>query len=216
MSTDKQLQQTALDHLKWLPNVNAADIGVTAKDGIVTLTGTVETYAEKRAAEQAVLQVKGVKGVAEEIEVKLPFNTTYGDAEIAEAAANRLAWDVWLPKDAVKVVVSKGWVTLTGDVEWHYQHDAAADAICTLRGVTGVSNQIGIKPKANVRDIKSSIDFALHRSRWFQPETVAVRAVGGKVTLTGDVETADERSLAATTAWAAPGVTSVTNDIHVL
>ena len=214
MSDDKQLKQSVLDELKWEPSVNAAHIGVTTKDGVVTLMGSVETYAEKHGAETAALRVKDVKAVAEEIEVKLPFSVKHGDSEIAEAAVNRLAWNSSVPKDAVKVTVSKGWVTLTGDVHWHYQHDAAADAVRTLRGVIGVSNKIAIKPQANAGNIKSDIMVALHRS-WFSPEKIDVSAYDGKVTLTGTVEYWDERALAGTTAWAAPGVTSVTNDIRV-
>ena len=214
MSNDKQLKQSVLDELKWEPSVNAAHIGVTTKDGIVTLMGSVETYAEKHGAETAALRVKDVKAVAEEIEVKLPFSVKHGDSEIAEAAVNRLAWDSSVPKDAVKVAVSKGWVTLTGDVHWHYQHDAAAATVRTLWGVTGVSNQIAIKPQANAGNIKSDIMIALNRS-WFSPEKIDVSAHNGKVTLTGTVEYWDERALAGITAWAAPGVTSVTNDIRV-
>jgi osmotically-inducible protein OsmY len=214
MSDDKQLKQAVLEELKWEPSVNAAHIGVTTKDGVVTLMGSVESYAEKHGAETAALRVKDVKAVAEEIEVKLPFSVKHGDSEIAEAAVNRLAWDSSVPKDAVKVALSKGWVTLTGDVHWHYQHDAAADAVRTLWGVIGVSNQIAIKPQANANNIKSDIMVALHRS-WFSPEKIDVSAYDGKVTLTGTVEYWDERALAGTTAWAAPGVTSVTNDIRV-
>ncbi|MEO8532036.1 MAG: BON domain-containing protein [Deltaproteobacteria bacterium] len=214
MSDDKQLKQAVLDELKWEPSVNAAHIGVTTKDGVVTLMGSVETYVEKHAAETAALRVKDVKAVAEEIEVKLRFDVKHGDAEIAAAAVDRLAWNVSVPKDAVKVAVSKGWVTLTGNVHWHYQHDAAADAVRTLWGVTGVSNQIAIKPIANAGNIKSDIMVALNRS-WFAPEHINVATNDGKVTLTGTVEYWDERALAGTTAWAAPGVTSVTNDIRV-
>lgn len=214
MSDDKYLKQAVLDELNWEPSVNAAHIGVTTLDGVVTLMGSVETYAEKHAAETAALRVKDVKAVAEKIEVKLPYSVKHGDAEIAEAAIDRLAWNVSVPKDAVKVAVSKGWLTLTGEVHWHYQHDEAAAAVRTLWGVTGVSNQITIKPTADAGNIKSEIMVALNRS-WFKPEHIDVTANDGKVTLTGNVEYWDERALAGTTAWAAPGVTSVTNDIRV-
>jgi osmotically-inducible protein OsmY len=153
---------------------------------IVTLTGLVESYAEKHAAETATLRVKGVKAVAEEIEVKLPFSIKQGDAKITDAAVNRLTWYVLVPKDAVKVPVSKGWVTLTGDVHWHCQRDAAADALGTLWGVTRVSKQITIKPQANAANIKSDIIFALNRS-WFSPEKTHVTAHDGKVRLTRTV-----------------------------
>lgn len=214
MSDDIHLKQAVIDELKWEPSVNATQIGVTTKDGIVTLMGSVESYAEKHGAEMAALRIKDVKAVAEEIEVKLPFSVKHGDAEIAAAAVNRLDWNVSVPKDTVKVAVSKGWVTLSGQVHWHYQHDAAAHAVRTLWGVTGVSNQISIKPRVNAGDIKSDIMVALNRS-WFAPENIDVTARDGQVTLTGTVDYWDERALAATTAWAAPGVTSVTNDIRV-
>ncbi len=211
---DKHLKQAVLDELKWEPSVNAAHIGVAAHDGIVTLMGSVGSYAEKHAAERATLRVKDVKGVAEEIEVKLPSHVQHGDAEIAEAAVNRLAWNVSVPKDAVKVTVAKGWVTLTGSVHWRYQHDAAADAVHTLWGVTGVSNQSTIKPSVDARNIKADIEEALNRS-WFSPENISVTVHDGMVTLSGAVEYWDERALAGTTAWAAPGVTGVTNNIRV-
>lgn len=214
MSDDNHIKQAVLDELKWEPSVNAAHIGVTAKDGVVTLMGSVETYAEKHAAETATLRVKDVKAVAEEIEVKLPFSVKHGDAEIAAAAVARLAWNVSLPRDAIKVTVTNGWVTLTGEVHWHYQHNAAADAVRTLWGVRGVSNHIAIKPQANAGNIKSDIMLALHRS-WFAPNNIHVAANDGEVTLSGSVDYWDQRALAGTTAWAAPGVTSVTNDIRV-
>lgn len=214
MSNDTQLKQAVLDELKWEPSVDAADIGVTVKDGVVTLMGHVGNYAEKHAAEKAALRIKDVKGVAEEIDVNLPFSVKQDDAEIVEAVINRLAWNVSIPRDAVKASVSKGWVTLTGQVEWHYQHDAAADAVRHVWGVTGVSNQISIKSKANAGDIKSSILTALNRS-WFRPEHIDVAASDGKITLSGNVKNWSERALAGTTAWAAPGVTSVVNEIRV-
>ncbi|MCW1919950.1 BON domain-containing protein [Rhodobacter sp. KR11] len=214
MSDDTHLKQAVLDELKWEPSVNAAHIGVTAKDGVVTLMGSVSTYAEKHGAETAALRVKDVKAVAEEIEVKLPSDVKHGDAEIAAAAVDRLAWNTSVPKDAVKVTVNKGWVTLTGDVHWHFQHDAAADAVRRLWGVTGVSNQIAIKPQASAVNIKADIMSALNRS-WFSPEKIDVATTDGRVTLTGTVEYWDERELAGNAAWAAPGVTSVSNDIRV-
>ena len=215
MPADKILKQAVLDELKWEPSVDAAHIGVTAKDGIVTLMGTVATYAEKHAAEHATLRVKAVKAVADEIEVKLPSHVVHGDAEIADAAVNRLAWNVSVPKDSVKISVTKGWVTLTGTVEWRYQHDAAADAVRTLWGVTGVANQITIIPKVSANNIKAAITDALDRS-WSASEHIQVNTQDGVVTLTGEVDHWDERALAATTAWAAPGVTAVFNHIRVV
>jgi osmotically-inducible protein OsmY len=214
MSDDKRLKQAVLDELQWEPSVNAAHIGVTAKDGVVTLLGHVENFAEKSAAEKAARRVNEVRAVAEEIEVRLPFNIKHGDEEIASAAANRLQWDSAVPKGAVKAKVEKGWVTLTGEVDWHYQQDAAASDVRGLWGVIGVSNEITIKSKPNTSNIRDNILVALHRS-WFDPATINVTAQGGKVTLTGEVDSWYERDEAGSTAWAAPGTTSVENDISV-
>jgi len=214
MSDDKRLKQAVLDELQWEPSVNAAHIGVTAKDGVVTLMGHVENFAEKSAAERAARRVKEVRAVAEEIEVRLPFSVKHGDEEIASAAASRLQWDSAVPKGAVKVKVEKGWVTLTGDVDWHYQQDAAASDVRGLWGVIGVSNEIAIKPKPNTSNIRDKIMVALDRS-WFDPATINVTAQGGKVTLTGEVDSWYERDEAGSAAWAAPGTTSVQNDISV-
>ena len=214
MSDDKNLQQAVLDQLNWEPSVNAADIGVTAKSGVVTLMGHVESYPEKAAAERAARRVKCVKAVAEELEVRLPFSFKRGDEEIAAAAISRLKDNWSVPTDAIKVKVEKGWVTLTGEVEWHYQQEAAADDIRNLRGVTGISNEVSIKPRANARDIKDSIMMALHRS-WFDPKTINVEVDGGKVNLTGTVHNWNEREVAASTAWAAPGATTVSNHITI-
>jgi osmotically-inducible protein OsmY len=215
MSDDKQLKQAVLDELKWEPSVNSAHIGVTAKDGVVTLMGHVESYWEKSAAEKAARRVKDVKAVAEEMEVRLPFGAKHGDEEIASSAVDRLKWDGSVPKDAVKVSVEKGWVTLTGEVDWHYQQDAATDDVRGLWGVVGVSNQITVKPKPDTSKIRENILVALDRS-WFDPATINVSAQGGKVTLTGKVETWYEHDEAARTAWAASGTTSVVNDLAIV
>jgi osmotically-inducible protein OsmY len=152
--------------------------------------------------------------VAEEIEVKLPHSVKHGNAEIAEAAVDRLAWNVSVPKDSVRVAVAKGWLTLTGQGHWHDQREEAANAVRSLWGVTGVSNGIKIKPNANAGNIKSDIMVALNRSR-FTSQNINVTGDDGAVTLTGAVEYWDARALAGTTAWAAPGVTSVTNEVLV-
>jgi osmotically-inducible protein OsmY len=214
MSDDSQLKQAVLDELEWEPSVNAAHIGVTAHAGVVTLMGHVESYTEKSAAEKAARRVKDVLGVAEEIEVKLPFDVKHGDEDIASAATHRLAWDSAVPKDAIKAKVEKGWVTLTGEVDWHYQQAAAASDIRGLRGVIGVLNDITIKSKPNTAKIKDDILLALDRS-WFDPATINVAAQGGKVTLTGKVRSWYERDEASSTAWAAPGTTSVHNELAV-
>ena len=215
MSNDALLKQSVLDELKWEPSVTAAHIGVIAKDGVVTLSGHVENYAEKHAAETAVGRVKGVKAVAEELEIRLPFETKRGDDAIAAAAIDRLAWDVSVPRDAVKVKVEKGWVTLTGQVGWHYQREAAEQDIRRLFGVVGVSNQTTVKPKPDASNISDNIMDALHRT-WFDPKTVTVTTEGGKVRLTGTVHSWRDREMAESTAWAAPGATTVENDIAII
>jgi osmotically-inducible protein OsmY len=216
MSHDNELKSAVLAELKWEPSVEASHIGVTTKDGVVTLMGHVGSFVEKYAAETAAGRVKGVKAVAEEIEVRLPFSVKHGDEEIATAAVNRLAWNSSIPKDSIKVKVEKGWVTLSGAVEWNYQKTSAVSDIRWLWGVVGVSNDIMIKPRANATNISDDINHALHRS-WFhdEPQTVFVSAVGGKVKLTGSVDSWWDRQTAGATAWAAPGATSVENDIRV-
>ncbi len=216
MSDDHHLQQAVLAELNWEPSVNAAHIGVTANAGVVTLTGHVESYAEKHNVEQAVLRVKGVKAVAIEIDVKLPMDAKRGDDDIAAAAIERIGWDVSVPRDAVKVGVDQGWVTLTGEVDWHYQKLAAEQDVHRLYGVTGVSNQITIKPRVNTENLSDDIMHALHRSWFFDPQTIHVSAEGGKVRLSGTTPSLHDRQVAAATAWTAHGVTDVENDIAIV
>jgi osmotically-inducible protein OsmY len=215
MSTDQALKERVLAELTWEPAVTAAHIGVTAQDGVITLSGHVQRFAEKQAAQAAVLRVRGVKAVAEEIEVRLAFDTLRSDDEIARAAIDRLAWDSTLPQDAVKVTVQDGWITLTGEVGWRFEHDAALQDVRRLWGVVGVSNHITLKPRVNVSNLASDIASALHRS-WFDPNGVKVFADGGKVTLSGRVNSWSERDLAGATAWAAPGASSVDNDLQIV
>ncbi|WNJ93531.1 BON domain-containing protein [Bosea sp. 685] len=216
MSHDTELQKSVLAELSWEPSISSAHIGVTADNGVVSLSGHVESFMEKHAAESAARRVKGVKAVAEEIEVRLPFHVKRADDEIAAAAVNRLSWDVSIPKDTVKVTVDQGWVTLSGQVEWHYQKDAAELDIRGLFGVLGVSSQITIKPQVDTANLSDQITHALHRSWFFDPKTVWVNATGGKVRLTGTVHSWHDRQVAGDTAWAAPGTTAVDNEIAVI
>ncbi|WP_430385442.1 BON domain-containing protein [Blastomonas fulva] len=216
MSHDAQLQKAVLAELNWEPRIVAAHIGVTAENGTVTLTGTVENYGQKHAAEMAAGRVKGVKAIAEEIEVKLPFEIKRSDADIATAAVNRLAWDTGTPDGAVKVKVEDGWVTLTGEVEWHFQMEAAEHELRHLMGVVGISNQITIKRRVDTTHLQDDIQRALHRSIFFQPERVHVTETNGRVKLTGTVDTWQDRQTAGFTAWAAHGATSVENDLVVV
>ncbi len=216
MSHDDKLQKAVLAELKWEPSITSAHIGVAAENGTVTLTGHVQSYGQKHAAEMATGRVKGVKAVAEEIEVRLPFEIKRDDADIAAAAVNRLSWDTGLPSDAVKVKVEKGHVTLSGEVDWHFQKQAAESEVRNLMGVTGISNQVTVKSRVNTSNLQDDIQHALHRSIFFQPENVHVTADGGRVKLTGTVNSWTERRKAGSTAWAAPGATTVENNIVVV
>ncbi len=215
MSQDRQLQEAVLAEFLWEPSVNAAHIGVTASAGIVTLSGQVPNYLIKLAAEHAAARVRGVKAVAQEIEVVLPDQASHSDATMARAAIDRLAWEVTVPHDAVKVEVEDGWIKLTGEVEWHFEKDSAEAVVRGLRGVVGVTNHITIKAHVNLADISHDIGKALHRS-WFDPTTIEVTADGGKVTLKGTVHTPADKRTAASTAWGSPGITEVENDLLVV
>jgi len=214
MFDDSHLKEAVLEELKWEPSLDATNIGVAAKSGIVTLTGHVESYSEKSAAEKATRRVRNVKAIAEEIEVKLPDHVQRGDEEIAAAVINRLDWDSTIPKDAIKTKVDQGWVTLTGEVDWHFQQTAAGDDVRGLWGVVGVTNAITIKPKPNSSKIKDDILLALDRA-WYDPATIHVTTLGGNVTLTGKVGSWYEREEASTAAWGSPGTTSVHNQLAI-
>lgn len=216
MSSDGKLQHKVLAELSWDPSIDAAHIGVTAEDGVVTLTGHVGTFAQKLAAEEAARRVKGVRAVAEEIEVRLPFESKRADDQIAAAAVERLNWDPTVPRDAVTVTVEAGWITLTGQVEWNYQREAAEEDVRGLTGVVAVTNDITIEPKVDLQAVSDDITHALHRSWFFDPKTITVTGEDGKIRLTGTVHTPHERKVAAATAWAAPGVIDVQNDLQIV
>ena len=196
------------------PSTNAAQIGVTAAKGVVTLTGTVATYAEKWAVERAAQRVEGVKAIAEEVTVK-PFGPhAKTDGEIAEAAVSSLKGHVWVPKD-IQPTVAQGWVTLKGQVNWEYQRTAAKDAVCFMAGVKGVTNDITLKPTAQPSAVKDAIEKAFVRNAEIDAGTVKVAADGGAVTLSGSVRSWGEKDQAGAAAWNAPGVNSVQNNIAV-
>ena len=215
MKTDSQLQKDVLAELAWEPAVNAAHIGVEVSDGIVTLAGHVDTYPEKWDAERATQRVSGVKALAVEIDVKLltPFKRT--DAEIARAAESALQWTTYLPKDSIKIMVEKGWITLKGETEWAYQRQAAKDAVRYLMGVTGVSDQIALKTKVAASTVKSDIEAALKRRAANESQMITVAVKGSDVTLSGNVHSWAERDLAAHSAWCTPGVSNVVDNIKV-
>ena len=215
MKTDTQLQQDVLAEQKWEPSVNAAQIGVEVKDGIVTLAGHVNTYAEKWDAERAAQRVSGVKALAIEMDVKLSGSGKRNDADIAGSANNVLQWTSSLPKDGVKVMVESGFVTLSGEVDWEYQRQSATGAVRYLTGVTGVSNQIVIKPKVSLSAVKSDIEAALKRRAQADAQKISVDVRGADVTLSGKVHSWSERDLAKHSAWGTPGVRNVVDNMTI-
>ncbi len=214
MSHDARLQKAVLAELNWDPSVPAGHIGVTANNGVVTLSGHVGSYAAKYAAERAAARVDGVKAVAEEIEVRLEDRFKRGDEAIATAIVERLSWDTIVPHDCIKAQVEDGWVSLRGTVRWHFQKDAAEAAVRTLAGVVGVTNHIVLQPRVDVTDVSNDIRAALHRS-WFFDGDTKVSVDGGTIRLTGSVDSPRDRMVAERTAWAAPGAVKVENMLEI-
>ncbi len=214
--SDINLRQDILDELDYEPSIDSADIGVTVDEGTVTLTGHVTTYAQKRTAETIVRRVKGVRAIAQEIEVRPVGAHRTADDEIAKQAVNALSWHASVPRDAIQIKVSDGYLTLTGKVAWHYQRSEAERAVHDLVGVKGIANLIEIEPAAvNPTDVRSRIESALKRDAELEAKQIRVDVADHKVTLEGRVRTWAERQAAERAAWAAPGVTSVVDHISV-
>lgn len=212
---DIELRQDVLDALEFEPSIDAAHIGAVVSKGVVTLSGYVGSYAEKMAAERTVQRVKGVRGIAQEIEVRYPQNKKCADDQIAARALSIISWDVLVPKDAIQVSVQKGWITLSGSVEWNFQKLAAEDAVRRLSGVTGVTNNITVRPHIDAQNVKRRIEDALKRNAEVEARSIKVNVDGGKVRLEGKVHAWYERSVAESAAWAAPGVSAVEDHLTV-
>lgn len=206
---DRALKQKVLDELAWRPDIDQSNIGVTVRGGFVTLTGHVKSYAEKHAAECAVGCVIGVTAIADRMEIRDLSGIGYDDAELAGRARDVVRWNISVPKNRIKIRIEKGWVTLEGDVDWRFQKQAAEADIRNLPGVMGVSNAIAIKPTARIADVEQQIRAAFRRNTEFDAENVVITSDGCTVTLTGQVRSYHERTLAADAAWSAPGVTEV-------
>ena len=215
MKTDLEIQKDIMDELKWELLTNANEIGVAVKDGIVTLSGTVDSYYKKLQAERAASKVLGVKAVAQEIGVHLSDRGVRNDAEIASAVLNALAWHSSIPEEKIKVKVEKGWVTLEGEVEWDFQRNYSKSAVENLQGVVGISNNIHITPRLKSADIKNKIFSAFHRSATLDSDSINIATEGSKVILTGKVRSFIEKKDAERAAYLAPGVTQVENKLLI-
>jgi len=211
-----KLQNDVAEELAFDPAVDATNIGVTVKDSVVTLTGTVRTFPEKRAAERAVKRVAGVHGIAEELKIEAPSAFHVTDAELAQAAVNALKWNITVPKEKVTVKVEEGWLTLEGVVDWQYQKDAAHRAVEHLAGLVGVTDAIAVMPKPFAGDVKAKIREAFDRAAEIDADKVEVEITDGTVTLRGKVHSWTEHDEATYAAYAVPGVNLVKNQTQVV
>jgi osmotically-inducible protein OsmY len=213
--TDKEIQQAVLRELEWEPVVKSTEVGVSVKEGVVTLSGFVDSYAKKYDAERAAKRVEGVKAVVNDLEVKLPFNDERTDEDIARAALRALEDRITVPHERIKITVNDGWITLEGDVEWNYQKEAAEVAVRDLTGIKGVTNRINVLPRVSPSDVKTKIEEALKRMAEVDAKRITVETTDSKVILHGKVRSWVEWDEAQRAAWRAPGVKAVENQLVI-
>ncbi len=215
MKTDTQLKKDVSDELEWEPSINATNIGVAVHNGVVTLSGHIQTFAEKAAIERVVQRIDGVKAMALELDVKLAPGHQRNDTEIAESARVAMQAQALVPADKITLKVEHGWVTLNGEVEWDYQRTNAERTVHALMGVVGVTNRITLKSRTVPSDVSNRIRDALARQAEREARNIDVSVSGSTATLRGSVHSWSERNAAQGAAWAAPGITMVVNEIRV-
>jgi osmotically-inducible protein OsmY len=216
MKTDLEIQKDVMDELNWEPILNASEIGVAVHNGVVTLSGYVNNYAKKFASENAAWRVKGVKAVAEELEVRLANDARITDTDVAESIIHTLMWNTSIPDEKIKIKVTDGWVYLEGEVDWNFQKESAFNAIRNLKGVSGVSNLITVKPRVNDNVVKDNIRKALERNADLEAGNIKVETLGNKVILKGTIRSWLERRAVENAVWSAPGVATVEDQLLIL
>lgn len=216
MKTDTELKKDVNAELEWDPEIDAAQVGVAVKDGVVTISGHLKTYADKFSIERALRRIEGVRAIAMEVDVTLSPQHQRSDSEIAAAAAQALKWQARIPDDRLRVTVERGWITLAGEVEWEFQRRAAESAVRQLLGVVGVSNGITLAARNVPGDLSTRIGDALQRQALREAKKVEVNVDGSKVTLRGQVHSWQERDAVQGAVWAAPGVRTVINELRVV
>jgi osmotically-inducible protein OsmY len=215
MKSDAQIQKDVMDQLKWEPFLKASEIGVSVRNGVVTLSGQVDSYYKKRSAEEAAKKVSGVKAIAEDIQIGVTPFYAKSDTEIAEAILNALKWHTAVQNERIKIKVDSGNVTLEGEVDWDFQRSSARKEIESLAGVKSITNLITVKPRVTASDVQSKIESAFQRAASINSRKIKVDVIGGKVILSGSVTSLAEKEEAETSVWNADGVTQVENNLEI-